>query len=691
MRITSIDLITAVTALLLCLLCSTDSAAGQLGQADNDLARSVQRIRALMGAIHEQQHPPKESCKTRRLLVMQYSVSFEGAGSLLKFAAAALAQAAHSNRTLVWGLDLPYTFEHSRLLWQSNSTTPKPISIGGVDLNCDNGWLHHGGGPYSCFFLPLSSCSLEDATVEELVQLGRRGHSDEARLRLAEARRTPASYHIPKNMAGYRSLYVQSDNRTSWHRHEWAAAAAAYIFRLKPSLEKIFDERRKSVWPVEAGGTAECQCGVQRNSTRSAKNGAQVWGFHIRHGDNKAMPHVYGNKRWYPFQDYLKAARQRARSLGAGSCSGNGTEGSQTACLKALTYTVPAAIFVTSDNPDIPNDVQGACAHEELDKWPGGAEAAPCIFFPEASKRYRSQHGAHTAAADGACEGQSCALYPHVANYYKQMNDQSPEGRATRILRSVLEAIEDMHMLSHAHVLAGTGSSHFTVMAVMLSWARHGVPPGADTVIFMDKELVESGVVQCGFMHGSLNKTSFISEDKGYMRWAMLTRRFMEGLDKGVDVNPMEATEKERQYSLRMENNLPKLPEYVFRTEARRWLGKKTHLWPGECPLPQEPSTGKSAAEEKLDHAINLINWGTYHLDLHAEQAMRCWLAAKELIVELIAANDEELQSKRDKFPTYLEAIIGNLGYARKSFHPYSDGEETIRKLLSSNVLGDDQ
>ena len=29
-----------------------------------------------------------------------------------------LAEAAHSNRTLVWGLDLPYTFEITRSIWQ---------------------------------------------------------------------------------------------------------------------------------------------------------------------------------------------------------------------------------------------------------------------------------------------------------------------------------------------------------------------------------------------------------------------------------------------------------------------------------------------------------------------------------------------------------------------------------------------
>lgn len=644
-----------------------------------------------MDAIHEQQHPPKETCKTRRLLVVQYSVSFEGAGSLLKFASSALAQAVHSNRTLVWGLDLPYTFEHSRLLWQSNST--QPISIGGINLRCENGWMHQGGGPYSCFFLPLSSCSLEDATVEELVQLGQRGHSDEARLRLAEARRTPASFHIPKNAAGFKALYkkdsntnkANGDNSSVMHRHEWAAATAAYVFRLKPSLEKIFDERRKSVWPKEAGGIAQCQCGPRRNSTYPEHGSGQVWGFHIRHGDNKAMPHIYGNKRWYPFQDYLKAAKAKARSLGAESC--DQPSSAQGSCLRKS--VLPAAIFVTSDNPDMPNDVQGACTAEELDHWPGGAEAAPCIFFPEASQRYRSPHGAHTAAADGACEGQSCALYPQVALYYKRMNDQTPEGRATRILRSVLEAIEDIHMLSYANVLAGTGSSHFTVMAVMLSWARHGVPLGADNVIFMDKDLVESGVVQCGFMHGSLNKTSFISEDKGYMRWAMLTRRFIEGLDEGVQHNPLEATEKERQYSLRMEHNLPKLPEYVFRTEARRWSGKKSQLWPGECPVPQNSSPEKkSIPETKLDHVFDLINWGTYHLDLHPEQAMRCWLAAQAILTELSAAGHEELQPMKEKFPTYFDVIDGNLKYARTFFHPYCDGEEKIRKMLVSNIIG---
>jgi hypothetical protein len=330
---------------------------------DEALRTSKDRIREIIEAIHQQQHPPRSTCKHRRLLVLQFSITMEGIGSLLKLMTAGLAEAAHSNRTLVWGLDLPYSFSKTRQLWQSQEA----LRISGIDLFCEDGWRHQGGGPYSCFFQPLSSCSLEDAEFGELEQLGVRGFSDESRLKIMEARRGPACFHPPVNIPLYHSLF-DNKKRSSieccggnccMERHEWAAALAAYVFRLKPGLRKIFDDRKSAVWPSEAGGKAFCQCGnlSSTNITIRSTNSGEVWGLHIRHGDNKAMPRLYGNKRWYPLAEYLRAARERVHDLGTASCSQthrdahssiNSTGAGQCVATPSKSLS-PSAIFITSD------------------------------------------------------------------------------------------------------------------------------------------------------------------------------------------------------------------------------------------------------------------------------------------------------------------------------------------------------
>ena len=79
-------------------------------------------VRTIMAKLHEQQHPPKATCRHRRLLVTQFEKVFEGLGSILKIVLLQLAEAAHANRTLVWGLDLPYLFDHSRAEWFTSTS-----------------------------------------------------------------------------------------------------------------------------------------------------------------------------------------------------------------------------------------------------------------------------------------------------------------------------------------------------------------------------------------------------------------------------------------------------------------------------------------------------------------------------------------------------------------------------------------
>ena len=151
----------------------------------NDSSVDVQFVKLMVQKLHEQQHPPKESCRHRRLLVTQFEQVFEGFGSIMKVVLLGLAEAAHSNRTLVWGLDLPFLFENSRDEWYSSSSSSKnkqknggqiqrKVKIRGIEFDCSSGnnGVYDGSGPYGCFFMPLSSCGVQDVTVAELLQLG---------------------------------------------------------------------------------------------------------------------------------------------------------------------------------------------------------------------------------------------------------------------------------------------------------------------------------------------------------------------------------------------------------------------------------------------------------------------------------------------------------------------------------------
>ena len=150
----------------------------------NTSSPDVHLVNLMMKKLHEQQHPSKESCQHRRLLVTQFEQVFEGFGSIMKVVMLGLAEAAHSNRTLVWGLDLPYMFENSRDEWYSLTSSKnsqkngnqakRKVKIRGIEFDCssgDNG-VYDGSGPYGCFFMPLSSCGVQDLTVAELKHLG---------------------------------------------------------------------------------------------------------------------------------------------------------------------------------------------------------------------------------------------------------------------------------------------------------------------------------------------------------------------------------------------------------------------------------------------------------------------------------------------------------------------------------------
>lgn len=157
----------------------------------------VADVEHLLSVLHAQQYPTRASCSSVRLLMVQYQQgSLEGVGSLLKLVALGLAgkssgglhrgpmlrwphhtyaallpplspEAAYSNRTLIWGVDLSPSLELTRASWAWDAASGAEASpvVHGLPLRCAS---TRGGGALGCFLQPLSSCSVADLSWEEL-------------------------------------------------------------------------------------------------------------------------------------------------------------------------------------------------------------------------------------------------------------------------------------------------------------------------------------------------------------------------------------------------------------------------------------------------------------------------------------------------------------------------------------------
>lgn len=142
----------------------------------------LEDVRKIMKLIYIIQNPPKQLCKTKRLAIVSYaSNNFEGIGSLLKNYMLGLSVSLHANRTYILGIELPYIFNNTFDIWakggfkKKKSSRRRRIAIipgTSISLDCGNRY-YDGGGPLSCFFEPLSSCSIEDLTEEDILQAGK--------------------------------------------------------------------------------------------------------------------------------------------------------------------------------------------------------------------------------------------------------------------------------------------------------------------------------------------------------------------------------------------------------------------------------------------------------------------------------------------------------------------------------------
>lgn len=124
-----------------------------------------------------------------------------------------------------------------------------------MPLDCSS--AVRGGGAYACFFEPLSSCSLADATPTEVAALRDSGYSDVARLKIMDHRRSFVAYAAPPG--------IPQDPPPLWPNHLWYGALATYVFRVQAPLRAVFEATRASL----SGGVwaADTACA------------------HVRHGD----------------------------------------------------------------------------------------------------------------------------------------------------------------------------------------------------------------------------------------------------------------------------------------------------------------------------------------------------------------------------------------------------------------------
>jgi len=710
----------------------------------NSTSAGAPDIQRLLDLLHEQQHPPKQQCGSRRLLIVQFINSFEGLGSILKLVTLGLAEAAHSNRTLIFGLHpLPHMFEKSRDEWFNKKTASgkRKVTVKGVGFDCSYGdgkgsaYGYDGSGPFACFFEPLSTCTINDVSFDEMLELGRNGYDDNGRVKIQEERRAPAAYQYPVHNPLYTNLGTPPANL----RHKWVGALAAYVFRLKADVVALLERRRLAMWPIHLGGKgydSNCYqfCPDKYEGVDGDSVGEPVWGLHVRHGDMKAYEEIYKNRKLYEFNEYMATARRRARR----------------AVIAGAYHTLPAAVYVSSDSLETPGFIRDTCASPHMWEWLVTEDDAhdlffdpPCVFSTD--DRFRTEHGSHTVAGAGACahtykqgdHTMTCALKVEDLAMYRQTNDDVRHlSLAKRLMRALFEALEDMYLLSLMDFFVGTLSSHYSTHVAMLVWARNGAVDPGNEVAFLDVEEVESGFHECSYFLFILRP--LLQPWEGRLRWIHHTRRFLEGLTNfNTHTGVNHTVAEEPSYRIRLVDQLPWVPPEIFSKETARWMGnEKTILklgapspaggkrkrsgkkgavatdddddddggggdessslhgvWPGECSVDTSAGrrmaanvkSGAMSADDALMEVATLLNFGADHHEIHHNQAVRCWRQAENLLLALQPAvtRDKTVQAT---VAEYISVARGNMAaLANLRMAPFSQGEKEIKRLLKEN------
>jgi glycosyltransferase involved in cell wall biosynthesis len=539
---------------------------------------------------------------------------FEGLGSVVGEVAGALGEAMHSNRTLVWGVGLPYMLDRTRDEWVSPRGSEGAGSVwfsstNNTHLDC-SGWEGMGGGAWACFFASISSCSLEDATFDELVALGENPYNNSARLKFQEHRRGVSLYTVPSEAA---APDLRAAALAAAHpRHTMAAGLIGYLLRLVPRVADAVEARRAALWGGRIGVSCPPRGFPGSTAGNSSEDTSRVWGMHVRRGDVARNEDVYKNRQLFSFENMYEALRKKAHAVAK--------QGGAT----------PVAVYVASDG-GASEWIQDLCkrAPTLAPQWPGGA--LPRFFAMSPKSRYITPYGSHTAAADGGCQ-KDCALQAEDVLALRAAAATSPSSPA-RMMRVLAEAAEDIVMLSKSDVLVAQASSFFSTTTMMLAWANRAGGAAPNATILPDSEGVANGAVQTGLLSAGLNGTAAIPRARGHERWIAVSKRFLGSLapeetagcgghTHGYLFGCDDATRR-----MRLEEHLPLVPPKAFEREAQRWLGdpKFSRIWDGECPLSDRPKPGATAEELTQFAAASFVH-GEGHRDIaHQGQALACW------------------------------------------------------------------
>lgn len=640
-------------------------------------------MKDLFDVIYTKQHPSSQECLTNRFLVIQMSsASFEGTGSLLKQMLLSVAIAMHSDRTLIWGLGYPFMFEHSKELWDGEDNDA--LNINDEVLNCTQ--PDPAAGPFGCFFEPLTTCGLEHLSPHELIEFSHNAYNESGRAMISEIRKGVALYHPPENLFEFLltkrkySEKVKSDILKKRH-HIWAGAVAAYVFRLKPSLLSSFSKKFEYIFSGQES----------------------IWGVHVRHGDLKALSNVYSYKDVFEFDDYFDAAIQvshrqkKSPSRLFVATDSTKADSLEKIYLNFMKSKAPSAMITKKkindvslsaagdDDDDEYNDGEDDYDEEEEEEddeededeaedsspsnWFGGK--APTLKTINNTKRYRTEHGSHTVAANGGClrddkyseKGMRCSLNYDAIVHYQSIDEHRSVPRSKRLMRVLLESIEDIYLLSRCETLIAQGSSHFSTLAGLLILAKTKADQFKNTINYLDEESIEKGFIPTALLHGMnlLNGTNGVDESdfkSGLQRWLIHTNSFISGYPNQPDMykynlgfNPWDVENR-----IKLIDGLPQIHEKLFYLEAKTWLNKGNYkpVLPGHCPGPIKKKDNPN------EYIPNTANLGVEHLGLsHQGQAMQCWSNSLAAIQEI------KKIEKNDHLDELEKIVTGNMGTVR--------------------------
>jgi len=490
--------------------------------------------------LRHQQFPPDPAtdCLTRRLLVLRFDAgNFEGLGSTLLTLSEGLAEAAHSNRTLVWGLANPTTADTMKAAWSPETCGP-----------------FANGGAYSCLIKPISSCSFLDVSNAEAVALGDDGFDDGARVKLTEERRGGMALYAPPEPWRTQT----SGTLDASGRRLWTAAVMRMVARPTDHLGAQFAAEAKRFGLAGGGAAAAAdRCDV---------------GLHVRHGELK-MRTVYENRPYLPFRLYFDAANAVLQKPTTGARD-----------------TPRQTVYVATDDGDV-RSLVGAESNAAAARAAaaGGSHKPARYVVPE---REREEYGTHFIAGNYGCRnspggGSTCAL-PHtiIQAHNKAEVDagrvKPPLQKAVHALAIHAEAFADLLHLASCRAVVGTGTSAFSVLASFMATGDGG---GRGDSHFLDIDGLVSGEWQPAFYHQQLNATHKLYDLPLRHRRALerLHERGPDAIDHqhleriAPDLDALQPEEADaaallpQPFFISPREHLPMVPVGALYAEAARW------------------------------------------------------------------------------------------------------------------------